>query len=245
MLSRIAPVTCRQDVLDAIRTAARERCSMIRLQRCELTAIRAAAARCEDELVPLRRCESALRGEPQSTVLVGLRTYDSRVGAVVSRDAPLHPFRVARVVGRVLGTMRLGMPLAPSLHCGARRVGVATHPVASIGASLFRVSVRHHFVLPNAASRCNRTRIREHPDLSPGDLLREKDSNLRPSGYEPDELPLLHPANVILHRSRDERIERKRALAARQRDPKKSANHLCTRDGAGARTTTAGVPASC
>src|ERR1041385_6286198 len=25
-------------------------------------------------------------------------------------------------------------------------------------------------------------------------LLRGKDSNLRPSGYEPDELPLLHPA---------------------------------------------------
>ena len=24
--------------------------------------------------------------------------------------------------------------------------------------------------------------------------LREEDSNLRPSGYEPDELPLLHPA---------------------------------------------------
>ena len=31
-------------------------------------------------------------------------------------------------------------------------------------------------------------------------LLREKDSNLRPSGYEPDELPLLHPAIVILTR---------------------------------------------
>ena len=31
-------------------------------------------------------------------------------------------------------------------------------------------------------------------------LLREKDSNLRPSGYEPDELPLLHPAMVILTR---------------------------------------------
>jgi hypothetical protein len=32
----------------------------------------------------------------------------------------------------------------------------------------------------------------------PGPLLREKDSNLRPSGYEPDELPLLHPAMFIL-----------------------------------------------
>ncbi len=26
--------------------------------------------------------------------------------------------------------------------------------------------------------------------------LRGKDSNLRPSGYEPDELPLLHPAKA-------------------------------------------------
>ena len=30
--------------------------------------------------------------------------------------------------------------------------------------------------------------------------MREKDSNLRPSGYEPDELPLLHPAIAILPR---------------------------------------------
>ena len=27
--------------------------------------------------------------------------------------------------------------------------------------------------------------------------LRGKDSNLRPSGYEPDELPLLHPAKAF------------------------------------------------
>jgi hypothetical protein len=39
-------------------------------------------------------------------------------------------------------------------------------------------------------------------DPLPGPLLREKDSNLRPSGYEPDELPLLHPAIVILTRYR-------------------------------------------
>src|ERR1700692_1245591 len=45
-------------------------------------------------------------------------------------------------------------------------------------------------------------------------LLRERDSNARPSGYEPDELPLLHPAIVIL---------------ARQRVPKKSGIHRAMR----------------
>ena len=35
-----------------------------------------------------------------------------------------------------------------------------------------------------------------------GPLLRGDDSNVRPSGYEPDELPLLHPATIILTRNR-------------------------------------------
>ena len=39
------------------------------------------------------------------------------------------------------------------------------------------------------------------PSIAAADsLLRERDSNARPSGYEPDELPLLHPAIVILSR---------------------------------------------
>ena len=54
--------------------------------------------------------------------------------------------------------------------------------------------------LPKARRRCNRTRKKEEDPLSGPPLLREKDSNLRPSGYEPDELPLLHPAIVILSR---------------------------------------------
>ena len=39
--------------------------------------------------------------------------------------------------------------------------------------------------------------------------MREKDSNLRPSGYEPDELPLLHPArpSVALRERSSQRVE--------------------------------------
>ena len=40
--------------------------------------------------------------------------------------------------------------------------------------------------------------IRKNPGDLPGLLLRERDSNARPSGYEPDELPLLHPAMNIV-----------------------------------------------
>jgi hypothetical protein len=46
-------------------------------------------------------------------------------------------------------------------------------------------------------------------------LLRGNDSNVRPSGYEPDELPLLHPANQFYL----------------YRDPKKYVNHRAIRDG--------------
>ena len=46
-------------------------------------------------------------------------------------------------------------------------------------------------------------------------LLRGNDSNVRPSGYEPDELPLLHPANQFYL----------------YRGPKKYANHRAIRDG--------------
>ena len=85
----------------------------------------------------------------------------------------------------------------------------------------------------------------KHPGLSPGALLREEDSNFRPSGYEPDELPLLHPASIMLRGSRAVRIEEASGRSGLQRDPKKNAIHFCTRDGAGALTTAAGVTASC
>ena len=45
-----------------------------------------------------------------------------------------------------------------------------------------------------------------------GPLLRERDSNARPSGYEPDELPLLHPARFILTRRRAQRAPKKSSI---------------------------------
>src|SRR3954463_520949 len=58
------------------------------------------------------------------------------------------------------------------------------------------------------------------PDLRPGFVLRERDSNARPSGYEPDELPLLHPAMsiVLVSRSREQCASRS-MRAKEQRDP--------------------------
>jgi hypothetical protein len=45
-----------------------------------------------------------------------------------------------------------------------------------------------------------------------GPLLRERDSNARPSGYEPDELPLLHPARFILTRREAQRAPKKSSI---------------------------------
>ena len=52
-------------------------------------------------------------------------------------------------------------------------------------------------------------------------LLRGQDSNLGPTGYEPVELPLLHPAQPFYAR---------RELERAQRLPKKNAIQRATRD---------------
>jgi hypothetical protein len=64
-------------------------------------------------------------------------------------------------------------------------------------------------------------------------LLRGKDSNLRPSGYEPDELPLLHPATNILC-----------VIATCYRVPKKNVNHRAILDGP-SRTVRANASLAC
>ena len=89
-----------------------------------------------------------------------------------------------------------------------------------------------------------------------GVLLRERDSNARPSGYVPDELPLLHPAKRMLARIGDrcerapigsigsigvDRVDR----VGGQRAPKKSAIHFSARDGPATGTATIAGFGSC
>ena len=135
---------------------------MIRLQRRAREAIRTSAVMFEYKRVPLLRCEGAFRSEPQRPVLLDLRAHDRWVRAVVFGDPLLQPLRVAGVVRRVLGPMGLGMTLAPSLHCGASLVRVATHPVATVCAALFRIPVWHACLLPKSRRRCNRTGHEKH-----------------------------------------------------------------------------------
>ena len=76
---------------------------------------------------------------------------------------------------------------------------VQSHPLAAVCSPLVAVSVRHACLVPSSRCRCNRTSTRKHPGRDPGVLLRELDSNQRPTGYEPVELPLLHPATSVYH----------------------------------------------
>ena len=57
-------------------------------------------------------------------------------------------------------------------------------------------------------------------------LLREEDSNFRPLGYEPNELPLLHPAGPF-YSAKSHSTSQQRS----HREPKKNVNHRAMRDG--------------
>ncbi|MHB8631304.1 MAG: hypothetical protein ACYC9W_05190 [Candidatus Limnocylindria bacterium] len=123
---------------------------MIWLQRCGRAAIRAAPMILENEIDPFSGSEGAIRGEPQRAMFLRLGTNDRRVGAMVFGHPFLEPLGVAGVVPGVLGPMRIGMTLAPSLHSSACLVGIPTHPRATVGAPLFRIPIRHACLLSNS-----------------------------------------------------------------------------------------------
>jgi hypothetical protein len=87
MFARVAPTTRWQDVLDPIRTSARQGYAMIRLQRPELFAICAAASVGSHQLHPLIWRERTLRRKLQGSVLLRLRSDDRRIAAVIFGDA--------------------------------------------------------------------------------------------------------------------------------------------------------------
>ena len=193
-----------QDVLDRVAAPTRERGPMVGLQWRSDSAIRASRVVLRNERPPLLRGESAARQNfPRSTPCVDdLGNFGVRIPVLLEIDLLL--LRVPILVSAIAGKTLLGIVRPPTAHgffgVLPMSLGRAFDVVALIGAALLWIGVRHACLVPKSGSRCNRTRTRKHPSRSPGALLREKDSNLRPSGYEPDELPLLHPARLILQR---------------------------------------------
>jgi hypothetical protein len=120
-------------------------------------------------------------------------------------------FLVALVMSSPLGGVLSRVSLPPTTHRLACLLGVASYPVAAVLASAFRIFVWHGIHL--AATR--RRSKRKKRGLAAAPLLRGDDSNVCPSGYEPDELPLLHPANQFYL----------------YRGPKKYANQRAIREG--------------
>ena len=108
----------------------------------------------------------------------------------VSREAFLVPFVMGPDLSGVFG----GMSLPPTPHRIAGPLGIAFDPVAPVLASTFGVLMRHGLDVTARPARGNRTQQKSAASAA-APLLRGNDSNVRPSGYEPDELPLLHPAN--------------------------------------------------
>src|SRR6266851_3961465 len=130
---------------------------MIRLQLAALAAVGALPSVHPHELGPLFRRERTFRREPKRAMFLSLGAHDRRVGSVVLRHPLGEPIGVPRVIRRILGSMRVWMTFAPASHGGACLVGVASNPVAAVGAPLLRVSERHAWLLSKSRCRCNRT----------------------------------------------------------------------------------------
>jgi hypothetical protein len=187
---------------------------VIRVKRSRSAVVRAAIPVGLDERDPLSGREGGTCAEePRPSPLMhrashrgptrGWRQSSSEIALGPSRSGRVSVPREAR---DVVGASAASQP-APSRDC----------------ASSNRDHRRVAFHDPRTASQLTHTRpiyrIRDAGAIGPtqrkrprlrGHLLRERDSNARPSGYEPDELPLLHPAMFILSRQKA------------QRDPKKS-----------------------
>jgi hypothetical protein len=177
-----------------------------------------------NECHPFRCGEGRPRSqETRSPSLVHRAPYRGPVRAGIG--SLLKTLRVSRVSGARPRGVNFRVSLAPPSHPGACLIGIALHPLATVGASLLRIRVRHRVprscgLFTESATPVHRTPQKTEGPVSgapaaaavPLRLLRERDSNARPSGYEPDELPLLHPAIVILlrrgrTRQADERSE--------------------------------------
>ena len=168
---------------------------MIRLQRCaRLPAIR---TRPVPELKKPDPLDGRVRSRrPQFASMaasIGSLT-DIAVFASVLRKIGGKSFLVAFVMGPHLRGVLSGVSLPPPPHGFPGFLWVAPHPLTAVLAPTFGVLMRHGGDLAARQTRGNRTQ-QKSAALAAALLLRGNDSNVRPSGYEPDELPLLHPAN--------------------------------------------------
>ena len=167
---------------------------MVGLESRPLAAIRASPVPPLQELNPFDSRVRASRAKFASAPSGVDALPDVAVLPSVLREVSRESFLVAFVMGPDLSGVFAGMSLPPTPHRFPGPLRIAFDPVARVLASTFGVLIWHGFEVPGEPTRSNRTQQKSAvPRAAP--LLRGNDSNVRPSGYEPDELPLLHPAN--------------------------------------------------
>gem|GEM_PF-6363213 len=167
---------------------------MVGLEGTRLAAVSAMALIGSHEREPLAGRKRPLGITFPCPVVLPFRTDDFRVFVVIKGGVGDPRFPVAGVVQAVLRRVLPGMSNPPATHRVPRLLSISLQPLARVSPLILGIFVWHAFYLADRRSRVNRTGKQKPGRRCPDSLLRGKDSNLRPSGYEPDELPLLHPA---------------------------------------------------
>ena len=166
---------------------------MVRLESAPLAAIRAGPVPPLQELDPfdsrVRARGANLASAPPGVDALPDVAVLAAVLSEIRRELFFVPFLIRAIRGRVLGRMAF----APATHRFTSLRRICPYPFAGILATAVNVLVRHQRSLAGPHHRCKRSK--KDTALIAASLLRGNDSNVRPSGYEPDELPLLHPAN--------------------------------------------------
>ena len=171
---------------------------MVRLEWDGATAIPAPSAIRGNESEPLLTRERATRSRSARAIALLFRATNLGMRREIARLQRVDlttttQIRRALVLAIALSA-ELGIPLTPLPHGLARSFRITFQPLKRIPALILRFLVCHALYLADRRRRVNRTRHEKAGHHARTSLLRGKDSNLRPSGYEPDELPLLHPA---------------------------------------------------
>ena len=190
---------------------------MVCLERSLTPAISAAAKPKPSERKPLRhrvpsgRCD--LTGSPPSRE----SAPQVAVGPLILREVLRKRLAMASVVGARIFVVFRRMSFPPPSHRGAGFIRIVTNPIASIGATSLRILVGHRPRIPEHEERANRTPRERSAAFRLRHLLRGADSNVRPLGYEPNELPLLHPARSFYPFSSGLARDSDSAIAVRRR----------------------------
>ena len=167
---------------------------MIRLQR--RPSLAAVSARPVPELkkpYPLDRRVRAPGSKLPSLPASSASLTRVTVFASVLRKVGGQPPLVAFVMRPDIRGVFIGMSLPPPTHRLPGFLRIALDPLAAVLTPPFGVFIGHGPEVAAVLARGNRTQ-QKGAALAAAPQLRGNDSNVRPSGYEPDELPLLHPA---------------------------------------------------